>query len=126
MGEGALQLKDMVTSVLVGQPDEDNQTLLARRAEALVMSLGTLEGMLLLQTARKDGRGVIGSMAAGPVGGVTDSLIQDLWSTTQHGIGWRTFDTVGSRVPVFSPLTGPLVREKVKQESEFEAWKKQE
>jgi len=113
---GEEAFSEMLGQKVYGKSDAQDKGMLLHTVQSLIYGLGTVEGMFLVNTAR-DPKTAVLSAVGGPAAGVTAGLLQDLSSTVEHGVGYRSIRTLSSRVPLVGAVTGPYIRGKAQKEA---------
>jgi hypothetical protein len=124
-GAGVNIMRDKISNYLMGGQKNPDKTWLRMAAENEIIGLGALPGLLLVQAANTSAPQFIGGLTGGPAAGRAAGFLEDLYSTSKNGVGWRSVDTLSKSLPIpFSPMfMGPYVKGKVKKEAKRTAEK---
>lgn len=120
MGAGINTIRQGLQDAILGPEKNPSKTQAQWLIENAVLGMGTLPGLLVVQTLNTPER-VVPGLILGPAGGLADSLYQDLAATIEKGVGWRSVDTLSRRAPVVGPVLGPAVQREVRRESKQDA-----
>jgi len=120
VGGGINTIRQCLQDALLGEEKNPTKTRAQWLTENMVLGLGTLPGLLAVQAMNTPER-VFAGLTGGPAAGLAGGLLEDLVATIEHGVGYRTVDTLSKRTPLIGPVLGPAVQKEVRKESKREA-----